>query len=101
MPARAPLVLAPILRRNSAWFSGFALAIAIVELAGAQPSSSSQDNSGPATTLPDCYCRANGRIYGMGAEICLAVSGQASLFRCEMDQNVTSWKRLDRTCPQS
>ena len=46
---------------------------------------------------PECTCRAGGRSFGVGTTTCLG----AALFRCEMDQNVTSWKPTKEACPLS
>lgn len=51
-----------------------------------------------AQNHPECTCRAAGQSHPLGAQICLA-GGQ--LFRCTMDQNVTSWKPVGTPCPQS
>lgn len=51
-----------------------------------------------AQNHPECTCRAAGQSHPLGAQICLTGS---QLFRCSMDQNVTSWKPLGTPCPQS
>lgn len=50
-----------------------------------------------AQSHPECTCRAQGRSYQLGTQICL----QGALFRCAMDLNVTSWESLREPCPQS
>lgn len=44
-----------------------------------------------------CTCRLSGQDLPVGSEICM----QESLFRCQMDQNVTTWRPLASPCPQS
>jgi hypothetical protein len=48
-----------------------------------------------ADPLQDCECRARGRAWRQGEEICL--SGRRAV--CSMEQNVASWRMTDRTCP--
>jgi hypothetical protein len=43
----------------------------------------------------DCECRARGKAWRQGEEICL--SGRKAI--CTMDQNVMSWRMTDRSCP--
>ena len=51
-----------------------------------------------AQNHPECTCRFAGESLPLGAQVCLT-GGQ--LFRCAMDQNVTSWKPVGSPCPQS
>lgn len=44
--------------------------------------------------LPECTCRAKGASFVVGTETCI----NEATYRCVMDQNVTSWQRLDRSC---
>jgi hypothetical protein len=45
----------------------------------------------------ECSCRMGGQSLPVGSEICM----QNSMFRCQMDQNVTTWRPLSSPCPQS
>lgn len=45
----------------------------------------------------ECTCRMRGENLPVGSEVCM----QNSMFRCQMDQNVTSWRSLATPCPQS
>ncbi|MBN8534163.1 MAG: hypothetical protein J0L51_08720 [Rhizobiales bacterium] len=45
----------------------------------------------------ECTCRLFGQNLPVGSEICM----RDSMFRCQMDQNVTSWRPLASPCPQS
>lgn len=45
----------------------------------------------------ECTCRAQGQSLPVGSEICMG----NGMFRCQMDQNVTSWKSLASPCPTS
>lgn len=51
----------------------------------------------PAAAGPFCTCRANGQDYRQGQILCI----RGKLSRCEMNQNVTSWKVLADTCPEA
>lgn len=44
-----------------------------------------------------CKCRAEGANYEMGQIRCI----RGQLARCEMNQNVPTWKVLADTCPES
>lgn len=50
---------------------------------------------------PECYCRAMGSIFSVGTQICMNMGSGAKLYRCGMDQNVTSWQSDGTGCPQS
>jgi len=45
----------------------------------------------------NCTCRANGQSYHEGTIMCI----RGKLSRCEMNQNVTSWKVIVDTCPEA
>lgn len=45
----------------------------------------------------ECTCRMRGENLPVGTEVCM----QNGMFRCVMDQNVTSWRSLAAPCPQS
>lgn len=45
----------------------------------------------------ECTCRMRGENLPVGSEVCM----QQGMFRCQMDQNVTSWRPLQTPCPQS
>jgi hypothetical protein len=45
----------------------------------------------------ECTCRMAGMSLPVGSEVCI----QNMMFRCQMDQNVTSWRALAAPCPQS
>ena len=45
----------------------------------------------------DCLCRANDKTYAQGDLVCL----KGGLARCEMNQNVPTWKIVSQTCPQA
>jgi len=47
-----------------------------------------------------CTCRnRDGSKYELGQTACLRVDGNAYLARCEMNLNVTTWKKLRDGCP--
>ncbi|MCZ8269185.1 MAG: hypothetical protein O9306_01325 [Beijerinckiaceae bacterium] len=45
----------------------------------------------------ECTCRMHGENLPVGSEVCM----RNGLFRCQMDQNVTTWRPLSKPCPQS
>lgn len=45
----------------------------------------------------DCSCRMRGQSLPVGSEVCM----QDGMFRCQMEQNVTTWHPLASPCPQS
>jgi hypothetical protein len=45
----------------------------------------------------DCLCRANDKTYTQGELVCL----KGGLARCEMNQNVPTWKIVSKACPQA
>lgn len=54
-----------------------------------------------APELPPCTCRAQGKVFDMGEQICLATPDGPRMALCAMDQNVTSWKPTAQTCPSA
>lgn len=56
--------------------------------------------AGEASAI-DCTCRAGGARYELGDTACLRTPAGPRLARCEMDQNVTSWKTLAVPCAVS
>ncbi|NVD38543.1 hypothetical protein HT585_06735 [Ensifer sp. HO-A22] len=47
-----------------------------------------------------CTCRnRDGSKYELGQTACLRVDGTSYLARCEMNLNVTTWKKLREGCP--
>jgi hypothetical protein len=50
----------------------------------------------------DCSCvNRDGIKFGLGQTACLYVDGRSYLALCELNLNVTSWKKLDDSCPQA
>ncbi|MCZ8377179.1 MAG: hypothetical protein O9342_17545 [Beijerinckiaceae bacterium] len=50
-----------------------------------------------ASSKTPCTCRAAGRSFEVGSEICLG----NRMMRCTMAINVTSWEQTEQPCPQS
>jgi hypothetical protein len=50
---------------------------------------------------PDCYCRAQGKIFAPGERICIRTAQGGRLAECQMVTNVMSWGITDRPCPES
>lgn len=53
----------------------------------------------PASSSPDCTCRANGEEVQEGQTICLRTASGMKLARCDMVLNNTSWTFLEQSCP--
>jgi hypothetical protein len=51
----------------------------------------------PVQSAAECTCRALGTNFVVGSEACI----NNARMRCVMEQNVTSWKRVQDSCPQS
>ncbi len=51
----------------------------------------------PAQAGPNCTCRYAGENYKIGEIMCI----RGRLSRCEMQLNNTSWRMLEKTCPQA
>ena len=50
----------------------------------------------------DCTCRTrDGSRRELGQTICIRIGETAYLARCEMDLNVTTWKKLKDGCPEA
>ncbi|WP_457094006.1 hypothetical protein [Microvirga sp. P5_D2] len=54
-----------------------------------------------AQALPDCYCRAAGRIFEEGEEACLQTTEGPRIAQCSMELNVMSWRIKPTLCPES
>lgn len=50
-----------------------------------------------ADSTQDCECRARGKAFTIGEQICL--NGTVAI--CEMNQNVTTWRSTRDTCPNA
>ncbi|RVJ28407.1 hypothetical protein [Sinorhizobium medicae] len=69
-----------------------ALSLAAVALAAEGVSASAPDRR--------CTCRhRDGGKYELGQTTCIRIGDISYLARCEMDLNVTTWKRLRDGCP--
>ncbi|HRK24793.1 MAG TPA: hypothetical protein PLQ11_07555 [Beijerinckiaceae bacterium] len=51
--------------------------------------------------LPPCECRAEGRRWGEGQQVCLDLTGKRRMYVCAVQQNVTTWMETNPTCPDS
>ncbi len=54
-----------------------------------------------AQALPDCECRAAGRIFEEGEEACLSTTEGPRVAQCSMELNVMSWTIRPTPCPES
>ena len=52
-------------------------------------------------TLPECTCRANGHSFKIGENVCLGTPNGPRMAQCELTQNVTNWRFLDKACDVS
>lgn len=80
----------------------FALALALFPAAALAQDASSRPASDRVIiraqlNKTECTCRMRGENLPVGTEVCM----QNGMFRCVMDQNVTSWRSLASPCPQS
>jgi hypothetical protein len=90
-------------KQRRLFLSGSLLAVALFPLATAR----AEDRAQPVHTpwiitkaqmnKTECTCRIAGQSVPVGSIVCM----QNGLFRCQMDQNVTSWHSLASPCPQS
>jgi hypothetical protein len=49
----------------------------------------------------DCYCRAEGRMFAEGEQVCLKTAEGPRLALCDMEINVMSWSITETPCPDS
>jgi hypothetical protein len=54
-----------------------------------------------AQSHPNCFCRAQGRMFAYGESVCLRTPEGPRLAQCLMELNVTSWTFTERPCPES
>lgn len=54
---------------------------------------------GPAAA--ECTCRFKGENLPMGALVCMATKAGGRLFRCEMNQNISTWQAVGDSCPSA
>ncbi len=50
-----------------------------------------------ADSTQDCECRARGKAFTIGEQICL--NGTVAI--CDMNQNVTTWRSTRSVCPNA
>ncbi len=56
--------------------------------------------SQPSAALADCACKSQrGGIFQLGERTCISVNGKSYLAECEMNLNITSWKKVQDECP--
>ncbi|MDI7864433.1 hypothetical protein MRS76_21065 [Rhizobiaceae bacterium n13] len=49
-----------------------------------------------------CTCRnRDGEKYQLGETVCIRIGDVSYLARCEMELNVTTWRKLDDGCPEA
>ncbi len=94
-------MLVPLARmpRQTAFVLALAGYVAITPLAAQTPPRPAEP-APPVSRVanqPECTCRAAGRSFGVGSEICIG----NSMMRCTMAINVTSWEQTGRACPES
>jgi len=49
----------------------------------------------------ECYCRAQGRIFAPGEQVCLRTAEGPRLAQCRMEINVMSWSITQTPCPET
>jgi hypothetical protein len=58
--------------------------------------------SSAASPHAACTCRTkDGSRRELGQTVCIRIGDAAYLARCEMDLNVTTWKKLKDGCPEA
>jgi hypothetical protein len=55
----------------------------------------------PGHDDPNCFCLANGRMFGPGERVCLKTAEGPRLAQCDMATNVMSWSITQTPCPES
>jgi hypothetical protein len=76
-------------RRHAKWIATLSLAVAAASVAAAHPDLR-------------CTCRnRDGTKYELGQTACIRVGGASYLARCEMELNVTTWRKLRDGCPEA
>ena len=73
-------------------------------LAVADPvsSASAQDSAATAgQSRPECYCRAQGKMFALGESACLKTSEGPRVAQCGMVLNNTSWRFTAQPCPET
>lgn len=56
----------------------------------------------PGVSLASCTCRnSDGSKLELGQTVCIRVGDVAYLARCEMELNVTTWRKLRDGCPEA
>lgn len=81
----------------------FCLIAAALSASAQEAGRSAPDPSGStkAHSHIECSCRAQGRDHLVGTMICFETAAGLASFKCEMDQNVTSWRPQTTPCPTS
>ena len=51
--------------------------------------------------LPECTCRAQGKTFQLGQQVCLSTPDGFRLAQCELTQNVTNWRFSSNDCVTS
>jgi hypothetical protein len=54
-------------------------------------------NGAAGALAHNCKCRAAGHNYSQGQILCI----RGQLARCEMNQNIPTWKIIAQTCPEA
>ena len=81
--------------------AAFAVALLYVSPAFAQAHAPSHAPAAQASPSLPCQCRAQGRMWDMGVEICMDLGAGRQAYLCGMHQNVTHWQATGRSCPES
>ncbi|MCB5173803.1 MULTISPECIES: hypothetical protein [Microvirga] len=77
------------------------LGLTIAAPAGAMDEARIHRAQGPAHNPLDCYCRAQGRIFAPGEQVCLRTADGPRLAQCRMEINVMSWSFTETPCPET
>ena len=83
------------LRRVAGRACGAAIRALVVTALGTLPAIAAPPDAG-------CTCRnRDGSKYELGQTACIRVDDKSYLARCEMDLNVTTWRKLRDGCPEA
>ncbi|MGO4571353.1 hypothetical protein [Microvirga sp. 2TAF3] len=78
-----------------------ALSLLIATSTGAFEPPRTDQAQAPSHNPLDCYCRAQGKTFALGATVCLRTTEGPKLAKCKMEINVTSWAFTETPCLDS
>ena len=67
------------------------LAVSLIACADLRLAAAAELSPNIAQRHINCTCRANGRSYHVGDQVCLSTAKGYRMAQCQMQQNVTNW----------